>query len=61
MSETNTVRHDEAAEVAIDYVALDNIIEKEFSNDKINLFQEEPVHCFLHILFGVNNFRKNKV
>ena len=37
MSETNAVGHDEAAEVAIDYVALDNIIEKEFKTDKENL------------------------
>ena len=37
MSETNAVGHDEAAEVAIDYVALDTIIESEFKTDKENL------------------------
>lgn len=37
MSETNVVEHDEIADVAIDYMALDNIIENEFKNDKENL------------------------
>jgi len=37
MSKTNVVGHDEVAEVAIDYMALDNIIDNEFKNDKENL------------------------
>jgi NADH-quinone oxidoreductase subunit E len=37
MSKTNVVGPDEVAEVAIDYMALDNIIDNEFKNDKENL------------------------
>ena len=37
MSETSAVGHTEVAEVAIDYVVLDNLIEKEFNTDKENL------------------------